>query len=260
MVDAAWLSFGFEATLQSLILTGRRFHYRPGFYVRSTDGLLSGSRVSFRNVTSTRRRGVLSTPGSRDTPRGIVIGGFAYDNRPGMLQKMGDRLGGLLPDETDEATLSWEDLGVRRRVTVAREGASFVRRGSTGFADWQIMLRAPDQTVLGDPMETSGWGSSVEVTNRGTHSARVLCQVRGARPAGYTIVGPRGARAIVTAPLVSGTPHEYDGDTGALSIGGAAVDQGVSRSDVLEVPHGTHTLTVTAPVELFVTGFDTYMP
>ena len=262
-MDASWQSYGLDVSLQSVSFSGRPFDYRTGFFVRSFDGHLSGGQVAYRNVTTRRRRGVLSVPGSRDSPRRFVLSGFAWAQHPGMLENLGVQLGSILADETSQGVLSWSDLGVHRRAAVFRESATFVRRGSSAFADWSLTLRAPDQAILGDALQpakdTPVWGQSVRMVNRGTHAARVTASVRGSR-AGYTIAGPGGARAVITAALTPGALHLYDGDTGALYIGGAVQDTGVSVSDVLELPHGVHEFTVSAGAEISIAGHDTYIP
>ena len=83
--------------------------------------------------------------------------------------------------------------------------------------------------------------------------------MRGSR-AGYTVSGPRGAQAVVTATLTSGLNHIYDGDTGILTIAGVTQDVGVSRSDRVEIPRGMHTVSVSSGAEILVTGYDTYIP
>lgn len=252
-----WKHWGFTATLAHCEFSGRRFDYRPGFFVRGFEGLAGGGRVTTRATAG--RAGVVAQPAVRSTARGIVIEGFAWGPTPADLKNLVQQFQSLLLDEEQFETLVWTELGETRRTSVQRDGVSTIaRRGSTGFADYRLSLSAPDQRIYGDRLETTGWGSSVQVTNRGSYPANILVDVRGSSANGYTISGPGARKAVITAPLVSGTQHTYDADTGLLLVGGGP-SPSVARSDRLEIPYGTHIVSVSAG-EANVRGRATYNP
>lgn len=254
-----WDGWGFNGTLARVPFTGRRFDHRPGFYVRTLSGLTGGGRVTVRGSAS--RAGTLRTPGVRDTAREITMSGFAYAPTPSILAAQIRQFEGILADESAFGLFAWEDLNQNRRVWVQREGIPTIdRRGMSGFADFRLSLSAPDQRVSGDTLQTSGWGSTVEVVNRGTYPAPIEIEIRGTRPTGYDIAGPAGRRVAVTRALAVGAPHLYDADTGVFSVGGVVDPDGVGRADQLEIPRGSHTITVSAGAEINVRGFDTYAP
>lgn len=252
-----WLDF--FAEIQGIELSGRPFDRKTGFFVTDVKGLNSGGLVSATAIARTRGPGVLYTPGRRADERAPVITGFAWGDTQIALQELHEQFSSILVEEDEYDTLSFRELGQWRWITVGRKGQWTFDRRRSGFARFEMLLRAPDQRIYGDPMESSGWGQSVTVENRGTYPAPVTIGVRGARE-GYTIAGPRGAAAVVTRTLATGAQHTYDGDVGILSVGGAAQTTGVSRSDRLEVPHGRHTFSVSAGAEILVSGSDTYAP
>lgn len=257
----AWLPF--EANLAGAEFSGRRLDWRTGFYVRTIDGLLDGGRVSVDPIARPGGPGAIFTPGQRTDERGIVIAGFAYGETHGELGMLADQFGGLLAHEDEFAMLSFRELGSWRSTLVARSSVSaFSRRGRGRFAPFELVLRAPDQRIYGDPMETSGWGTSVTVVNRGQYRAPVTVEVRlaqGTALAGYTITGP-GGQVIVARQLASSAHHFYVGDDGALTVSGVDVSETLTRADRIEAPPGESTFTVTAGAEILVTGLDTFNP
>lgn len=250
----------FIGIIQSVEFSGRPFDHKPGFYVTDVEGLNGGGEVSSNPIARTGGPGALYTPGRREDERTIVITGFAWADTQGRLKALRDQFTSIMSEGDEFETFTFRELGEWRHVTVARKGGwPFDRRKRTGQARFQMSLRAPDQRIYGDAMKTTGWGSSVTVTNRGSHPAPVEIAVRGSR-AGYTITGPRGAQVVVTRALAAGSPHSYDGDEGILSVAGAAQTTGVTRSDRIEIPRGKHTVSVSTPAEILVSGFDTFIP
>ena len=254
-----WLDF--FAEIQGVQFSGRPFDYKPGFFVREVEGLTSGAAVAASGVARTRGPGSIYTPGRRSDERGITFRGFAWGGTQHGLQQLNEQMSSILTEEDAFDELNFRELGEWRWVTVGRSGRwAFDRRKRTGFADYQITFRAPDQRIYGSALETSGWGQSVTVVNRGPYPAPVSLTVRGASGSGYTVNGPRSTQVVVTRALAAGTPHQYDGDTGILSVAGAPQATGVTRSDRLEVPFGTHTFSVSAGAEISVSGATTYVP
>lgn len=253
-----WIPF--EANLEGAVFSGRRFDWRTGFYVRTIEGLLDGGRVSVDAVPRTGGPGGLFIPGKREDERGILISGFAYGRTQADLATLADQFGGLLSDEKKFAPLSFRELGSWRDTLVGRSGLSrFGRAGQNRIAPYQLVVRAPDQRIYGDALETSGWGTSVTVVNRGTYAAPIVASVRGSSTTGYTITGPTGI-AVITRALASANPHSYDGDEGVLSVAGVAQKVGVSRSDRLECPPGAHTFSVSNSAQVLISGRHTYNP
>ncbi|CAN7267557.1 hypothetical protein LJR186_001235 [Microbacterium foliorum] len=254
-----WIDF--SAEIQGVEFSGRRFDYKPGFYIQSVEGLTAGAAVASSAVARTRGPGALYTPGRRSDERAITFRGFAWGGTQHGLQELNEQMSSILTEEDEFTELDFQELGEWRWVTVGRAGRwVFDRRKRTGFADYQITFRAPDQRIYGAKLQTTGWGQSVTVVNRGPYPAPVMLAVRGASAGGYTVDGPRSTRVIVTRALAAGVQHQYDGDTGILSVAGVPQTTGVARSDRLEVPFGEHTFSVSAGAEISVSGATTYVP
>lgn len=247
----------FEAKIAGVTFQGG-WGVEPGFYLTSVSGLLSGGDVSSDSIP-TRGPGVFSTPSRRDDPRIVEFKGEIEDSSMWSLGRRMADLSGLLVEEDDQDELSWYEFGVLRHVLVRRGAGWDIRRDRgvpKGF--FTVRFRAPDQRVYGE-RGTTAWGQSVECRNDGTYPAPVVIEIRGTA-AGYTISGPRSRVVQVTRSISSGAPHTYDGDTGLLTVDGVAQMTGVARSDALEIPPGTHTVSVSAGCEIRVTCAPTWVP
>ena len=255
----AWPTF--EAYLAGAVFSGRPFDYQTGFYVRTIAGLLDGGTITDQENPRSYGPGTLATPGVRGSARGITITGFAYGNTPGTLAALVEQFGGILADERETGALSFRELG-RWRHLIVKRGRTFniARRGRDLIAPYTLALLADDQRIYGDAMESTSWGTSCEVINRGTYPAPVVVEIRGSAAGGYTINGPDGAQVIVSRALASGEPHRYDSDEATLTIGGVAQATGLTRADRLEAKPGVRGFSVSGGAELRVIGNDTYNP
>lgn len=251
---------GLTVSYGGLLLSGRPFDYRPGAYLTGQRGLDFGSEVSFENLSAGRGPGVADLPGVRDTPRGIELTGFLY--HPSLLElgERRERLLGIYSDETILGPLSWRDFGLMRRAMVRRDSATAPRRGSTGFVDFTLKLRAPDQRIYGPEEPWTAWASSVEVVHRGQYPAPCKVQLRGTSATGYTLTGPNGRRVIVTKPISGSTVHEYDSDSGLVLADGAVLEDGITRADSIELPPGASTVSVSNGLTCRVVFSPTFNP
>lgn len=251
----------FEATLEGITFWGDVFDYRPGFYVTDVTGLSSGAAVTYSNTPSSFGPGVYDSDNRREDARVPRIQGFAYGRNATELGALVDQFGALLVQDDAVGEFSWTEYGAeRRRIDVRRFGTpEVIRDGSSGFADFTLSLRASDQRVYGEPLDT-GWGQTVEGDNRGAYPAPVVLEVRGNSGSGWTAYGPRDRLVIVTTPVTPGTTHQYDGDTGLLMVGGTARTTGVTRSDMFEMPPGHFTITVSDGCEIRAHYASTWAP
>lgn len=254
----------FESTVDGVEFDGREFRMQPGIYVTDVEGLEGGAEVSFTDIDNWNRAGVVDVEGRRDSPRMITYTGFVYATDAVEHEALLTQVAHVLADQSRSDTLTWKMLGRWRRTTVRR--ARFVpERQPYGFTDWTLTFRAPDQRVYGttpdgDDVTVSAWGSTVTVSHHGDYPAPAFVEVRGTSASGYTITGPQDRRAVITRAIAANSPHTYDGDHGVLLVGGAPVTTGVSRSDLLEIPHGRHQFSVNNGLELRVTFPPTFLP
>jgi len=247
--------------LDGVTFTGARFLWQPGLYIVTLDGIDGGARVSNRGVPRGRGPGTTLADNVREDPRTITQTGFAYARSERELQERIDQLGRILAEDDETGMFVWRRQGVTRRALVQRSTFAPPRRrpGPDAFADYTLVLNAPDQRIYGVP-QTTPWGASVPVKHLGGYPAPVTIEVRGASAGGYTVTGPRGKVVQVTAALLAGAPHTYEGDTGILSIGGVPQMFGVARSDQIEIPYGMHQFTVNNGCELRVRFSETWAP
>jgi len=242
-------------------MTGRRFDWQPGIYIRSIEGIDGGGDVSSQTVPRGFGVGSYDLDNVRDTPRLITVTAFAYERSDWALQQRADQLSRVLAEEESSGWFTWQKNGQARRALVRRNRfpEPVRRRGDDAIMDFSLGLRASDQRIYADSV-TSGWGSVIEVENRGGYPAPVVIDVRGSSGSGYTITGPRSKIVQVTASITAGTGHTYDADLGILSIGGAPQVLGVNRSDRVEIPYGRHQFSVNNGCELRVKYADTWAP
>lgn len=252
---------GLSARLPGLEMTGRRFRWEPGIYVRSIQGIDGGGEVSSQTVPRGFGVGAYDLDNTRDTARTIAVVAFAYERSEWALQQRKDQISRVLAEEDASGWFVWQKDGATRRALVRRDRFSepVRRRGGDPIVDFTIGLRAPDQRIYGEQV-TTGWGSAVTVENRGGYPAPVVIEVRGSSVSGYTITGPRSKIVQVSAAITSGVEHSYDADAGLLSIGGVPQLLGVNRSDRLEIPYGRHQITVDNGCELRARYADTWAP
>lgn len=250
---------GLTIQLAGVSFTGRRFRWEPGVYVVSFDGPDSGGETTYQNLPG--GVGILDTSNRREAPRMFTIAGFIYERSERALQAQMDRLAALLGEDDSVERLSWNLRGEQRWARVRRQSWAPPRRraGDAAFADYTLQLRANDQRIFGTRTR-SEWGTSVSVTHRGGFPAPVKIDVRGVSGTGYTVSGPRGKKVRVTRVITSGSLHTYDGDTGILRVDDVPQVEGVSRSDRIEIPFGTHQLSVDNGCELRVTFAPTWAP
>lgn len=251
----------FEAKLEGITFWGDSFDYRPGFYVTDISGLSSGAAVTYSNVARGLGPGVYDSDNRREDARVPAMTGFAYGRTAAELGGLVDQFGALLVQDGAVGQFSWTEYGAEwRRINVRRFGTpEIVRDGSTGFADFTLSLRASDQRIYGEPLDTP-WGQTTVGDNRGAYPAPVVLEVRGNSGSGWTATGPLDRLVTVTTPVTPGATHRYDGDTGTLYVGGTARTTGVTRSDMFEMPPGPFTISVSDGCEIRALYASTWAP
>ncbi len=255
------MTAGLLARLGPLEMSGRRFRWEPGIYIRSITGIDGGAEVSFREIPRGVGVGVFDTENARDTPRNITVTAFAYERNDWALGQRKDQIASVLAENDESEWFVWQKGSATRRAFVRRQRFSEpVRRpGTDPLMDFTLDLRAPDQRIYGDPESTS-WGSTVMVDHRGGYPAPVTIEVHGDSGGGYTITGPRGKTVVVNRPITAGSTHRYLADDGILLVDGIAQTEGVGRSDPVEIPCGRHQFSVNNGCELRVLFSPTWAP
>lgn len=126
-------------------------------------------------------------------------------------------------------------------------GLTFVPVTAT-VAQWQLRLKCPDPRKFGELREFQATvGAPAKVFHRGNHDGLPVVEVVGSMPGGYQLVFV-GGTVWVKQPLVSGTPHLIDYNTGRLTVGGVVVHGQFGTTNIQPLPPGTDTNASIAPV------------
>lgn len=233
----------FRAQSGPLIFSGDRFDWTRGWYVVDVTGLNSGVSASPDEEARDGGEGQHDLPNLLTDARSIFLRGFAY--APTMLElgKMARQQGAHLALPEQRGAFSWVEFGEHLTVDVRRgPNWNFERQGSTGFAEFQVRLRAPSQVFYGvDPVTASG--TAVEIENTGTVPSAPGITVTGDMPNGYTIQGPGGRQYQVTSGINPGNRDFIDFRTGLLRRDGISITGAWGQHvDVWSIPPGVHGL------------------
>lgn len=195
-----------------------------GFALVEFEGWGDAPAARGESVERPDGHGDFDTPVTRGA-RLITMSGWCRARELAMLGHRRNELMSLLAD------------GVQGRVEVTEYGETtwanvrlygtptFKRRGSTGYADWSLKLRAVDPRRYGAVHE---YPAGVAAVQYGNFPARPQLIVSGSSSGGYTVTGPNGRRIVVTRPITSGSPHTIDFATGGLFIGGVRQSRSIS--------------------------------
>ena len=133
-----------------------------------------------------------------------------------------------------------------------------------GVGAWryQLRLRCSDPFKYGERQSVSfPLGSNGQIMHRGSVPAWPVITVTGSAPGGYTLT--RGGRdVVITAPLVSGSPHVLDMRTGVLRAGGSRVYGGIDTAQYWQVNPGlnqTVSASGSGTATVRVDVYDTYI-
>lgn len=199
------------------------------------EGWDDGVDMRLEQTALPQAHGSFDAPGFQDA-RTVSITGHAFADSPRHLSQLRSRLTGLLAG------------GQRGRIQVEQDGeiqwadgrlaakTMFTRKG-TDWASFQVQLWCPDPRKFGDMNKfTLPSGVPVTVYHRGNYEATPRFTITGDMP-GYTLtVG--GWNYAVSVPLVPGTPHVIDYNTGRLRINGAIVQNSVGNVNIGTVHPG----------------------
>jgi hypothetical protein len=232
----------FEARVDGVTFSGRRFDWTPGVYVKGVEGLLGGGPTEHESIASGVGDGLgeFDVANVRTGPRIIVLAGFVYERTMFGLGHKLRQLDGVLG--RGPGVFSWTEYG-ETFWTRVRRGASSPprRRGATGFADFTIRFRAPSQAYFGEG-HAAGPGTSLQLINRGNDDALPVVTVTGSMPTGYRLIGGGATYAVVQA-LAAGQTHRVDMTDRILLRDGVAQPGGASSPKQIAVPaFGTTTL------------------
>lgn len=203
--------------------------------------------------------------GSYDVPmyraaRPLTLSGHVLADSPYDLEKMRDRITGLLSDGESGELVVQTVADVRRaKVRVVTARAPELDKQTASFI---VQMIAADPRRYGDP-NSFGPGTSLQVSHRGNTVAIPTIRVTGSMPSGYKITGPGGREYVVSQGLSSGQTHEIRFRTGWLYRNGALQRSAVSRMQTWAIPPGGRTSMGLVPVsgsgQMTVEVPDTFM-
>ncbi len=200
-------------TLHGTVPQGEPFE---GFALREFEGWSDAPSVRGDPIERPAQHGDFDTPITRG-PRLVTASGWCRAYTPEKLRHFANQLTGLLADG-QSGQLVVDEWAEAQHAQVRLYGdPRFSRRGSSGYADWSLKLRAVDPRKYGEVHDFPGGTVAV---NRGNFPARPQLIVSGTAAAGYTVTGPGGRRVVVTKALTSGAPHAIDFAKGGLWVGG----------------------------------------
>lgn len=229
----------FLAQVGPITFRGGDFDWHDDWYVTDVSGLNDGVSVTPDQVARGRVEGQFDLPNNLSDARTITLKGFAYASTIADLGNMARTQGALLALSEQWGAFTWQEFGEWLTVDVRRgPGWEFQRSGSTGFAEFQVRLRAPSQVFYGvEPASASG--TDVFVDNRGTIPSAPVLLVRGDMPNGYAIYGPGDRVYQITSGINSGNRDVIDMAHGLLIRDGISVT-GVygQRNDTWHIPPG----------------------
>lgn len=251
---------GLRARVEGVDFTGEKFRNVRGCYITEATGLLGGVDPTLPSVSLVGGDGLADLPNTRSDPRVITLTGFLYSPDLRELGSMIRRVDGILADPESRGPFMWSEFGEWFYATVRRgRGSRTIRRGSTGRADFTLVLRAASQRYYGLDPVPFGPASSVVAFHRGNYPAQPMIQIPGPHT-GFTITGPGGLEYTTTQDAGAGQVHEVNMRTGQLFLDGAAQTQAVTSADVWTIPAGARVpMSITGAPSMTVRVPDTYI-
>ncbi|KKX97742.1 phage distal tail protein [Microbacterium sp. Ag1] len=223
-------------------LQGVTFHgtVRPGFEgfaLVDFEGWGEPPSMESESISTPGRPGITDAKGEHGA-RLVTMGGWFRVVRMEDMFEHRRAFAGLLSGG-QASTLVVDELGETETATVRKFGeARFRRRGSTGFADWSLKVRAADPSKLG--LVTEIFHGADLISHHGNYYATPTIHVTATTTmtGGYTIYGPGGRSYVVTQTLPAGSTHVIDMSTGWITLNGVQQIGAVSRADVWTIPPG----------------------
>ncbi len=193
--------------------------------------------------------------------RSITIDGIVFHKGRGSAMQAIDQLNQFA--SRLEGELSITDGGLTRSATVKALGVDHTTVSPTAMR-FQVRLNASDPCKYGERRTFHATQSdAVAVFHRGNYPATPRVVVSGSMPGGYTLM-LAGQSVVVTAPLVSGSPHTIDYRKRRLYRGGSPVRGGLSTASYARVEPGQRDTFAIAPgttgsATATLTLYDTYI-
>lgn len=192
--------------------------------------------------------------------RAITLSGHVLAESPYDLEKMRDRITGLLGDgESGELVVQTVADARRANVRVVTARAPELDKQTASFI---VQMVAADPRRYGEP-NPFGPDTSLQVSHRGNTLGIPTIRVTGSMPSGYKITGPGGREYVVSQGLSSGQVHEIRFRTGWLYRNGALQRSAVSRMQTWAIPPDGRTAMSLVPVsgsgQMEVEVADTFM-
>lgn len=227
-----------------------------GFMLTEFEGWNDAPSARSDSVARPNSHGDFALPATRG-PRLITMSGWCRAFSSEKQGRLRSRFLGVLADgRFGQVTV--EEFGETMRATVQLYGdPRFRKRGSSGYADWSLALRAPNPRKFG---ETHEYAAGEGAFHRGNFPATPVFTIEGPQPA-YTI-SAGGKQYTVSTALPSGSTDVIDMSNGWCRRNGTILRSGVSRADTWTVPPGLPALvhTFSGDSSRFVVNLaDTYI-
>ncbi len=210
------------------------FGTRPveGFALVRMDGWSSPAGVRGESTERPAADGEFDTPVYRGA-RLITMSGWARVAALNDLADLESRFTGILVDGRSGRFVVSE-YGRTLHASVRLYGQpSFVRRGSTRYADWSLKLRAADPWRYG---KLRTFGAGAPAVHAGNAPASPIFTVVGPQPAYSISAGSR--QFAVSAALPAGSTDVIDLSNGWVRRDGAVLVDGVSRAETWTILPG----------------------